>query len=411
MYIPSKGILMPDPATPTLPDSKALITDLMTAGNKLAELRSKKVEDRGDSWAADVRSAVETIHQLDPLLKVVERHEAAERAALLPKGPDAALDNPTPRETRSAGAQFTESDGYKNRSGVNSQSVQVRALISTEQTDPAGGLFMPRGTPIPPVPRTMRLFVRDVLSVQETGLNSIPYIRELNPATNEGGATAVAEGAAKPEVTMQFVGVDAPVQVIAAWIPVTRQIIEDAPTLRGYIDTRLAYMLALREEAQVLNGSGTSPNLRGIRQTTGLQTQAFSVDRASTLGLAIGKIENVDGDPDAVAMNPIDFWAMMTTRSANQFDGGFGAGLPFGPAPRTIWGLTTIRTRSMESGVALVGSYALGATLFDRQETTIRTYEQHASFATENKVLVLAEERVALAVHRPDFFVEADVAP
>ena len=72
----------------------------------------------------------------------------------------------------------------------------------------------------------------------------------------------MAEGVAKPEVVMQFVSDDAPVRKIAAWIPITTEIADDAPTLRGYIDTRLAYMLALREELEILSGNGISPDLR-----------------------------------------------------------------------------------------------------------------------------------------------------
>jgi HK97 family phage major capsid protein len=53
---------------------------------------------------------------------------------------------------------------------------------------------------------------------------------------------------------MEFTPALAPVVKIAAWIPVTEEILEDAPTLAGYINTRLAYMVDLREEAQILNG-------------------------------------------------------------------------------------------------------------------------------------------------------------
>lgn len=389
------------PETATLPTSEELRSKLMEQGSKLQELRSIEADKRGDTYEADVRSAIKEIYELDPMLKVAEAHE--ERA----KGPKASGAEADAQEYRSPGQMVVESEIYKNkRDSQFKEGVEVRTLLTTTQTDPAAGLWMPRGTPLPPRPRTQRLFVRDLVSVQETGLNSVPYIRELNAATNEGGATAVAEGGAKPEATMQFEGVDAPVRKIAAWIPVTSEIIEDAPTLRGYIDTRLGYMLALREEVQVLNGAGTGATIRGIRQTTGLQTQAAGADRATTLGLSVSKIDLVDGDADGVAMNPADFWSMVTTRYTTRFDDGYGGGAPFGPPPNSIWGLRVIRTRSMESGKALVGSYALGATIFDRQKTLVKATDTHDDYFIYNKIVILAEERIALAVHRPDFFVE-----
>jgi HK97 family phage major capsid protein len=287
--------------------------------------------------------------------------------------------------------------------------MEYRTLIQESPTD--AGLWMPRGTPQPPLIRQQRLFVRDLLSVINTTLASVPYIRELNPATNETGASSVAEGVAKPEVTMAFVGDDAPMRKIAAWVPVTSEIVDDAPTLRGYIDTRLGYMLAMREEREILNGNGISPDLRGIRNFVGLQTQAaVSGDYSATIGLSMGKIENVDGEPDGLAINPTDYWVMMTTRHSSQYDGGFTPGLPWSMAPPTIFGLQVIRTRSMESGKALIGSFRLGATLFDRQQTVIKVGDQHSDWLVLNKLVVLAEERVGLANHRPDLFCEATLA-
>src|SRR4029077_1634668 len=146
--------------------------------------------------------------------------------------------------------------------------------------------------------------------------------RELSPATNETGATAVAEASAKPEVTMQFERLDAPVRKIAAWIQATMEAIEDAPTLAGYIDTRLAYMLMVREEAQIIGvgaGGGNAPNIKGILDFTG---SGLTVQTASTqlfyevVATAAGKIENVDGSPDGVVVNPLDYWAAVSDRQS-----------------------------------------------------------------------------------------------
>jgi HK97 family phage major capsid protein len=170
-------------------------------------------------------------------------------------------------------------------------------------------------------------------------------------------------------------------------------------------------MVLLREEEQVLNGSGSGADLRGIRQTVGLQTQtAVAGDFSATLGRAIGKIETVDGEADGIALNPTDFWTMVTTRFANQFDGEAIGGSPFGAPPRTVWGLPAARTRSMASGTSLVGAFGMGAQLFTRQGVTIKTSDSHSTFFVENKIVILAEERVALAVYRPDWFVETTLA-
>jgi HK97 family phage major capsid protein len=205
----------------------------------------------------------------------------------------------------------------------------------------------------------------------------------------------VAEGAVKPEAAVQFQPDTAPTTIIAANIPVTTQIMEDAPTVIGYINGRLVYMLKLREEAEVLNGNGTYPDLKGILSYGSLQTQnAVSGEYAQTIGNAIAKIETVNGIKRAAAGS-----------------GTFDAGVPFNAGiTQTVWGLPLVRTNSLSSGTAVVGSWQLGATLFDRMQANVRAYEQHSDFAVRNQVLIQAEERVALAVFRPDWFVKTTLA-
>ena len=407
-------------------NEKATVTEirqsLLAAGEYLAGLQTVEREKRDSGWQTDVRSAAEHIHGYDPILMAYERGYAAPGQGAGPEGGTALIGN----ENRMSAGQLVVGDNRYNEFAEKrvanatflemdlrgSLLVDNHEVRTTLDESSSANKWMPVGSPVdsPPVRRQARLFVRDVISTQSTSLASVPYIRELNATANEFGASSVAEGTTKPEVTMTFEQDDAPVRKIAAWIPATEEIIDDAPTLRGYIDTRLAYMLALREEFEILNGSGANPRLKGILQFSGLQTQTFTTDVAITVGLAIGKIENVDGEPDGIAMNPIKYWTMKTTRSASQFDDGFGSGAPYGSPGNTLWGLPVIRSRVLTLNQCVVGSWRLGATLFDRLQTTIRIGNQHSTYFTENKVAILAEERVALAVHRPDFFVDTALA-
>jgi HK97 family phage major capsid protein len=405
------------PALTDAPDATEVRSHLMAAGDYLRDLRCKSADDRGDGYDTDVRSAVTFIKDWDPVLSAWERGAAPE----LRKGPEAALfGDERGRDRRSVGEIVIGDEKYgefakSGQSGARFHELEVRGSLLDREArallDSTGGAanFIPVGQPIPPRVRERRLFVRDLVSVQDTGLDSVPYIRESH--ASETGAAKTAEGGAKSEVSMNWTPDDAPVRKITAWIPATTEIIDDAPTLQGYINNRLAYLLAVREEDNLLNGNGTSPNLKGVTQFAGVQSQAFTTDILITLGLAMGKIENVDGEPDGVAINPTDFWAAITSRHADSFDGaGSVTPLPFGAAPSTLWGVPAVRTTSVAAGGAILGCWRMGATLFDRQRTTIRVGNQHSDFFTTNKVAILCEERVALAVHRPDYFVLVDTS-
>ena len=402
-------------------------------GDKVRELRALPDNKRGDTYAADLRGAVADLNAENALYDIALKRErdeieraAWEHALANPpkpeaRGPQAAFLDTDERDFLSPGEQFVRAmkadDGRMEvRAMSEADGVEVRNLLTSSTSSPAAGLFAPVGSPqlyVPP--RRRRLFVRDLLNVVGTNLGSVPYIREYNAATNETGATAVAEASAKPEVTMEFERDDAPIRKLAAWVQATEEILEDAPTVRGYIDGRLGYMLMLREEAQVIGvgaGGGNAPNIKGILDFTST-IQTASGELYDGVASSIGKIENVDGDADGVVVNPVDFWAAVSDRHSTFYDGaafGIAAGnSPFSNPQPTAWGIPVVRSRSVASGTALVGSWGMGATLFERAGVTIRTTDSHASLFVSNTWIILGEERVGLAVHRPDFFVKLTV--
>lgn len=419
-------------------DPNEIAQDCLEAVERVQGLVDLPEEKRSDTYARELRTATARLEALDrehdltlrmeqTALEVLAWEQALDQRAK-GQGPEAANQS-VPLEARSFGQLVTMSDGYqeKGRMALAGEGIEIagrslihewlgggfemRTLLDSDTTSPGnGGVLLPRGTPIFPTPRTRRLFVRDLLSVQQTGLSTIPYVRELLPATTELGASSVAEGGTKPEVTMDFEAADAPVRKIAAWIPVTNEVLDDVPTLRGYIDTRLGYMLALREELEILKGNGVAPDLTGIYNTTGTQTQsAVAGDVPATIAAAIGKVENVDGEADGIVMNPLDFWGAVATRHSTLLDGDAVTEIPFGAPPPGFWGLPVVRTRSLDATECLVGSFRLGATLFDRMTATIRSTDNHDDYFVKNKTAILIEERIALAVHRPDFFVEVTI--
>jgi HK97 family phage major capsid protein len=124
---------------------------------------------------------------------------------------------------------------------------------------------------------------------------------------------------------------------------------------------------------------------------------------------SIAKVELADGEVDGIVMNPGDFWASVSERRSTTFDGEANGSPPIGAPAPTLWGVPVVRTRAMTTLSALVGDFGQGALILDRMAVTVRQSDSHDTYFTSNKVAVLAEERVGLAVFRPDLFVNTTV--
>ena len=409
---------------------------------RLAELKQDFI-DMSEGKRADIdddglRAMIREVDSLDTWLTLsaaVERREAAKLAATAGALTDTGV--------RSLGEAFVTPEmidfvlkGHKN--GVRSdgfeiedegdegrqlsrwlRSAGIRASVDEwgsggpPNFDPsdAGGLLPRLGQPIPPVPRRAKLYLRDLIPHMTTTLPTMPYVRELNPTAGEtvtgGGATTVAEGSTKPSANLSFASETANITVVAATLTLSKQMFEDAPAVIQYINQRLPYLVKFREDAEFLNGSGTWPDIQGITNAGILSTPAAgggTANYAITLGNAFAQIENQDGSPTAVVMNPTDAWAMFTNRAAGG-SGTFDAGTPFAELPMTVWGVPTYRSRAYTAGSALVADFERGAMVVDREQVNTQTYRER--YAEQNLILLICEERIGLMVFRPDLFTEA----
>jgi len=247
---------------------------------------------------------------------------------------------------------------------------------------------------------TQRLTIADLLAQGETTMNTIRYVQETS-FTN--AATSVAEGATKPEAAFATNEQDAPVRKIAVVAKVTDEMFADFPVIRDYIDNRLRLMIGLREEAQLLNGNGTAPNIRGILSVAGILTQARGNDPGpDAVYKGIVKVQTTGFfDPDAVVLNTIDWQNIRLLKTA---DGIYIWGSPADTAPSRLWGLNVVFTTAMVQGTGLVGAFKLGAQIFRRQGVTMETTNSNVDDFVNNLIAIRVEERLALAVYRPTAF-------
>jgi HK97 family phage major capsid protein len=245
--------------------------------------------------------------------------------------------------------------------------------------------------------------VADLMLQGETDRGTIEYYEET---TFTNAAAEVAEGSAKAESAVGFTLRTETVRKIAHWIPATDESLADVPMLESQIRGRLAFGVRRREEQQLLTGDGTAPNISGILDRSGLQTQAKGADPTpdavyKAMQLVRGSAGAGFAEPTGVIFHPNDWTAIKLLRTT---DGIYIWGSPAEEAADRIWGLAVRQTTGMTENTALVGAFRPHAEVLRRTGITVTLSTEHGTYFIENKVAILAEERLALAVYRPSAF-------
>lgn len=319
---------------------------------------------------------------------------------------------------KSAGAFFVESDEVKSFLGGSwskgrvSVDMDVKAIISsltTAANGSAGDLIEPSRMPlVPGVER--RLTIRDLLMPGRTSNSSIQYPKETG-FTNSAATHTETGGTAKPQSEIQFDIVTTSVTTIAHWVIATRQILDDVPMLQSYIDGRLRYGLKLVEEAQLLNGGGTGTDLNGIYTQATASTANLAVVASPTkidvIRVAMLQAALAEFPPNGVVLHPTDWAGIELTKDSTN---AYLIGNPQDSAQPRLWGLPVVATQAMTVAKFLVGSFGMGAQIFDREDARVELSTEDDTNFRKNLVTILAEERLALAVYRPEAFVKGDFA-
>jgi HK97 family phage major capsid protein len=275
------------------------------------------------------------------------------------------------------------------------------AMITTATTGGAGALLsvdrrVGEGD-IVALPRR-RLTIRALLAPGNTAAKQVEYAKET---VFDNQARVVSEGGDKPESNIEFEPATAPVRKIATWVRASKEALDDAPSLQATIDTSLRYMIAAAEEVELLFGDATGEHLEGLVPAATAYAPGFTPTMPTMLDdilLAIAQSEQSELPATGIVINSMDYRRMCAIKDS---EGRYiGAG-PFGPGGTPmIWGLPAVPTGAMTEGSFLVGALAIAAQIFDREDANVQISTEDGSNFTTNKITILCEERLALAVRR-----------
>jgi hypothetical protein len=266
--------------------------------------------------------------------------------------------------------------------------------------------------------------VRSAFLNLQTTQKVISYYRELSRTNNaafvsEATATTGVTGL-KPESAATWERDTSIVETLADWMPITNELADDDPAMRGIIEGILVDMLADVEDHALISGTGTSPQIRGLLNVSGIQVANAAYFTASPVADAGTANENFNrllrvrrlvrqvgrATPSFYFINPVDMEKFMSATDSTR---NYLAGGPFsaGPIP-TIWRLPVIETESITAGTFVCGDGRMAA-VFDRMAATVTSGWINDQFV-RNMFTILAEERLAFSVFRPAAFVSGTFA-
>jgi HK97 family phage major capsid protein len=363
----------------------------------------KSIQDNAEVVAKEVKSSIDGVSTEvkavdDRLTKLETKSNRSIEGQLM--------------ERKSAGQQFVESTEFKERGSnlkVNHVELKQSGMITKDIDNGSGSAFaLTTQYRNPTIFRdpNRQVLIRDLLTTLPITDSAVEVMREL--VFTNSAAPQAGELVAKAKSDITYSQETYVVQTMAHYIIASRQIISDVPRLQAEIDGRLMYGLDLLSDNQLLLGDGTGNNLTGLMVDAAVPDLGASAAETGTIWVdfirsGVTALQLANYSATAVVVSPAD-WEILETSKGT--DGHYiWATVPQGGEAR-MWRIPVVVSNAMPEGSFLMGDFAMGATVYDRQQKSVFTSDSHADLFVRNGVAILAEERLAFAIERPNAFIK-----
>lgn len=382
------------------PELKAAIGEQLAAERKTWEDRIAGLEGSTATGAAETKSAYESlVKRIDGIQAVLGKAETEEMKSAVSIS-QRLYDSDQVKEWKGRAKHKGGVSFHHKGSMWEGWGMEHKDITSPTITAPSVGLS--DRLPSWVFAGVRRLRVADLIRHTPVTDGAVNFVKE-NVWTS--AAYPQTEGSAKGHSNLSFSVVQALVKTIAHYIKASRQVLDDIAALRSSIDFKLLVGLKDIEDTELLRGDGTGDHLLGLM----LQAASFDTTKhvsgdnaADTLSEALETIEAANHTATGIVVNPVN-WRQVTRIKDTQ-----GRYILGGPAtvdePR-LWGLPVAASNGMPIDKFLVGDFVAGAEIFDRMDSVIDISTENEDDFIKNMVTIRAEERLALAVFRSDYFV------
>ena len=250
-----------------------------------------------------------------------------------------------------------------------------------------------------------------IIPVGSTDSNVVRFVKE-SAYTDNGGA--VAEGSAPSDSEFELTAEDAVVQKITAVMTISQEMLDDTPALSSYLSQRIPAKLNATIDDQLIGGSGTSPNLKGLLNggtafVTGASGAFYqSIDNAQELDVvyvALNQLALQNYSANAIVLNPTDFHKMALLKdTTNEYLR--GNSIVGADGFLRINGVPVYMNNELSAGSFIVGDFAQGSQVWQREGLRVDFgYEDGNNFSSY-LVSVRGIARLAHSIYLPNAFVQ-----
>jgi HK97 family phage major capsid protein len=192
-------------------------------------------------------------------------------------------------------------------------------------------------------------------------------------------------------------------------MPISRKSINNLPGLISFLQKRVPEKLMDVEDAQILYGDGTSPNIKGIL-TAGNFTAGSAAGTTATVEKIINDLslfeDTYKRKASGITMRPADYYSFFKNKAAGSGEYDLPQGVVFVNGVLYILGIPVATTTALTAGDYVVGDWVNGAELLIQENMRLEFFEQDGTNVRTNQVTLRVEETIAVPVFGSDYFLK-----
>lgn len=294
--------------------------------------------------------------------------------------------------------------------GTNAARMEIKAVADMTMSSAFTGVIAGE-TIVPDIKfdPTRSTHIRTLIPNGSTDAQTIRFIKETG---GEGAPAATSQGSTLPQMDLDLAATSVNVEKIGTFLRVTEEMLADTPQLTSYLSARVPSKVLEKEDAEILNGDGSSPNLDGLftdgaafvtSSSANFYQSVESANEYDVLVAALDQLAESNYQADTILLNPLDFHKIVLLKStANEY---LRNQIIAGVQP-AILGVPIVLNTAVTSGKFMVGNMAVATQLWVRDGLGIEFSREDSTNFRDGFVTVRAQERVALTNYQPNAIVQ-----